>query len=685
MNALCAQSVEAFHQAPQPRACLDRRAAARPRGNCALGGTMQMSGSLPDLHMPPTRSVVIGDLQAERWRSMGGTELDHLLEGPIALLNAKWLIDRAAAGGVLLPRQLLPKEAFLTRDEVVAATVRDESLPVIALSHPWLHPNHPDPYSENLERIAAVLRHFVDLCPVWGVFLDFCSLHQHPDPTKSHFRSDRENELFKAGLGGLGPIYSHPHTIVLRLTSFPPGYPASYKKDGQVPLDPGAAATYYNRGWTFTESCWASLTKSSKNSLDIGHVSTAGSDLTTLAGHRGLISECTRGGERLPPLTPHKFKEQLKIKRFTNGKEDYPLVVQLYRDVFRKRFRSTTTLDYSGLGWSDELVRQLVPLIRSGVLVELRTLNLSHNAIGDDGTIALIRWLHRERAHLLPQLREINLSNNRITSRGMRAFAACIKNMPLRLSNIYLAFNTDSPFQPVFELELRNFREGMGQTDNFHKLRDFVDNADDHTLGKFTGLGEASGDAGTANATEGWQTSPRQSVIEVLPQTQAHRVVRHRSVGRSSHTAMHEALVAGFRRELLPPILADELNAAGSPPRALSHKIITQARPDAAERAAASRIPRPANVAAAASATNSSRHPPAARNRLVGSASCSSLIKPPSDSSPGMPSTASRSVARSKSGAVLVTRLHLESLEPRFRLGNSRLSRVSDESVAWRN
>ena len=611
--------------------------------------------------MPPTRSVAIGHLQAERWRSMGGTELDQLLEGPIALLDAKWLMDRAAAGGVLLPRQLLPKEAFLTRDEVVAATVRDESLPIIALSHPWLHPNHPDPHRENLERLAAVLRHFVDLCPVWGVFLDFCSLHQHPDPTKEHFRSERENELFKAGLGGLGPIYSHPHTIVLRLTTFPPGYPASYKRDGQVALDAGAAATYYNRGWTFTESCWASLTKSSKNSLDIGHVSTSGSALTTLAGLWGVVSSCTRGGGRLPPLTPPKFKEQLKMKRFTNGKEDYPLVVQLYRDIFRKRFRSTTTLDYSGLGWSDELVRQLVPLIRSGVLVELRTLNLSHNAIGDDGTIALIRWLHRERAHLLPQLREINLSNNRITSRGMRAFAACIKNMPLRLSNIYLAFNTDSPFQPVFELELRNFRVGMGQTDNFHRLRDFVGSADDHALGKFAGLGEASGDAGTANDTEGalanaeWQT-PHQSVIEVLPQTHARRVVRHTSIGRSSHTAMHEALVAGFRRELLPPILVDELSAAGSPPRVpLSHKVITRARPAAAERpaerAAASRIPvriPPANVA---------RGPPAAtptRNRLVGSASCSSLIKPQSASSPSMPS-APRSVARSKSG-VLVTR-----------------------------
>ena len=59
-----------------------------------------------------------------------------------------------------------------------------------------------------------------------GVFWDYGSLHQHPDPANGVMRTEEQNALFKQGLGCLGTLYSHPETTVLRLTSFPDGHKA---------------------------------------------------------------------------------------------------------------------------------------------------------------------------------------------------------------------------------------------------------------------------------------------------------------------------------------------------------------------------------------------------------------------------------------------------------------------------
>ena len=45
----------------------------------------------------------------------------------------------------------------------------------------------------------------------------------HPDPANGGMRTEEQNALFKQGLGCLGTLYSHPHTLVLRLNSFPEG------------------------------------------------------------------------------------------------------------------------------------------------------------------------------------------------------------------------------------------------------------------------------------------------------------------------------------------------------------------------------------------------------------------------------------------------------------------------------
>ena len=183
-----------------------------------------------------------------KWKECGGTELEAVLKtGAVALLDAKWVIARAASGGVLLPRQALPDEAFLSLTEVHAATGNSPhfaSLPVVCVSHCWLQPDHPDPRGYNLRAVARALAHLTKYNSLVGVFLDFCSIHQNcrnidgvpQDTAFAWLESEKrlaggavgrfpaEDVLFKQALGSLGIFCAHPYTHVLMLTAFPPDY-----------------------------------------------------------------------------------------------------------------------------------------------------------------------------------------------------------------------------------------------------------------------------------------------------------------------------------------------------------------------------------------------------------------------------------------------------------------------------
>ena len=126
--------------------------------------------------------------------------------------------------------------------------------------------DHPDPRGANLSRVARALKALLsNLHGITrlGVFWDFGSLHQHPDPANGVERTEEQNALFKQGLGCLGTLYSHPHTFVLRLTSFPDGHKAEDQAEGTN------VAKYFDRGWCFTEASWASLTKAGYLFLDL--------------------------------------------------------------------------------------------------------------------------------------------------------------------------------------------------------------------------------------------------------------------------------------------------------------------------------------------------------------------------------------------------------------------------------
>ena len=227
-------------------------------------------------------------------------------------------------------------------------------------------------------------------------------------------RTEEQNALFKQGLGCLGTLYSHQHTRVLRLTSFPDGHKAEDQAEGTN------VAKYFDRGWCFTEQCWAGLTKAGCLSLDLGKMR-GGKEYD----YRSLIDDCTQAGGRRPPLLPSAFAAELETKSFTNGKDDKPLVKRLYEAAFEEQFGKATELDYNNLGWGDAEAAQLAEVLASGAAPRLEKLNLDDNEIGDEGCKALAAALGKEGA--APRLETLGLCIKKIGDEGCKALAAALK------------------------------------------------------------------------------------------------------------------------------------------------------------------------------------------------------------------------------------------------------------------
>ncbi|EOD06662.1 hypothetical protein EMIHUDRAFT_258811, partial [Emiliania huxleyi CCMP1516] len=376
---------------------------------------------------PGTRKPGLTDEELKNWREFGGGDLEPVLaNGAVALLDAQWIISHAEAGGVLTHRQALPDEALLSLADLIEATNENvdfrsrelsaaPSFPVAALSYPWLTKDHPDPCGANLARVARALKALLSLGHYsrLGVFWDFGSLHQHPDPTNGIMRTEEQNALFKQGLGCLGTLYSHPQTTVLRLTSFPDGHETEDQAEGTN------VAKYVDRGWCATESAWSSLTKAGALSLDLG-LMRDGEEYD----YYSLRHECTKGGGRRPPLLPSAFAAELETKSFTNGKDDKPLVKQLYEAAFEEQFGKATKLDYRGLGWGNAEAAQLAEVLASGAVPRLEELDLGDNKIGDEGFEALAAALGKEGA--VPRLEQLYLEGNKIGDEGCKALAAAL-------------------------------------------------------------------------------------------------------------------------------------------------------------------------------------------------------------------------------------------------------------------
>ncbi|CAK0821111.1 unnamed protein product [Prorocentrum cordatum] len=331
-------------------------------------------------------------------------------------MDAEWMVRRARTGGVLEPRQALPPTAFVPHSAVKAAS--QSLLHIACISHCWLQANHPDPRGHNLRIVGQALQLLLGVIGGrWGVFMDFCCIHQNCRdregvPQQHTYqrlegsdsfeddalgRFELEHALFKEALGSLGSFYSHPATVVFMLTRFPDDYgdAAKYTRSGNT-------EQYFNRGWCFCESSWGMLTKPASRLLDLGRCTGAETD------YGELLQTCRAG--RRAPLLPDAFDVELQSKGFTNGKDDRPRVAELYRSAFAQRFEAAEELLYAGLQWGDEEAQQLAAVLASGAAPRLRRLHLAYNRVGDEGAARLAEALRAPGA--LPQLRLLDLRRN---------------------------------------------------------------------------------------------------------------------------------------------------------------------------------------------------------------------------------------------------------------------------------
>jgi len=337
---------------------------------------------------------------AVSWAKQEGAELEALLAedtvlggSPVALVDARFLVALANAGGLLHRRQDLPPEAFIDLKHLQRMPLGWGSLRVVCVSHPWLQPDHPDPKGSTLYLLARVLDKFLAFTGngtcTWAVFLDFCSLHQKDSSGR---RTEAEQSLFATALGRLSDLYSHPRSFLLKVTALPEGYPDGFVFPTGITAN---TADYHGRGWCFCEASMGALVKQSDKVLDLSLFSGAANNL------EGLVEECR--AMRPPPLPPVEFASQLEAKSFTSKKADLETVSKLYEMAFTSRVGRVEKLGFGNLGWGDE---QAIVLSRALFLAgSLEHLDLGHDcAIGDGGMGALAACLREGAA---PKLRSI--------------------------------------------------------------------------------------------------------------------------------------------------------------------------------------------------------------------------------------------------------------------------------------
>ena len=121
---------------------------------------------------------------AGSWTKHEGAELEVLLaadsmlgDSPVALIDARFLVALAKAGGLLRRRQDLPPEAFITLEHLKRMPIGWGSLRLICVSHPWLQPDTPDPKGSTLAILTRVLDSFLNFTGngtcTWAVFIEY--------------------------------------------------------------------------------------------------------------------------------------------------------------------------------------------------------------------------------------------------------------------------------------------------------------------------------------------------------------------------------------------------------------------------------------------------------------------------------------------------------------------------------
>ena len=132
------------------------------------------------------------------WRKCDGARIESELRvdaklggSPVRLVDARYLIELEQQGGIFIRRQDLPETAFISLEAIKRLPKggrHSDCLRIISISHPWQHPDHPDPKGINLKVLARVLKAFTEGGGTYAVFLDVRPLtrcRMHADTRKA--------------------------------------------------------------------------------------------------------------------------------------------------------------------------------------------------------------------------------------------------------------------------------------------------------------------------------------------------------------------------------------------------------------------------------------------------------------------------------------------------------------------
>lgn len=302
--------------------------------------------------------------------------------GDTALVRAEWYVEQHRAGGRLQRRQEVEEQsptAFvkdLRPDNVWRFALRDgkwinvdESgkYLIVAISYPWLTPEHPDPMGTQLGILACFLEKMSGELRPYGksvaVFLDYMSLYQRARSPGERDWTSQQAAAFQRALNVVGTWYAHPATQVWLLPHTAEDRP------------------YHARGWTTFE--WRVAQLASRVGVDLSRLD-AGEPLFfalggTYATVRGLRTARLKASAPLPPA---RFDVEVESKTFSAGAEDLAIVKRAYKTLFDQVVAGATALDYSDSAWSEDdisvLVRETLPLCG-----QLRVLKLSRLPFSD--------------------------------------------------------------------------------------------------------------------------------------------------------------------------------------------------------------------------------------------------------------------------------------------------------------
>lgn len=402
------------------------------------------------------------------WRVLGGELLEPALAhdgklggSPVRLLDSRFLVELAdswlrteasRSAAKLCRRQELPEAAFLPLDRLQRWRCGyGGALRILVVSHPWRSAHEPDPSGETLRLVAHALGVFmahkdrkkaIDRGP-YGVFIDFCCLMQIGPEARRLSPSAPEVALHLQGVRSVGALFSHPNTVVLKLT-------AESSLPAEARADAHAAAPYAERGWCACEAAMAGM-KEPELVLDLGKLAVrlasrgAASAAPPKAAHKLKMPELVRLSvshrlaARAPPLTPTEFSRGLARAAFRRD-DDRPLVQSMYERALAARLGGAACLDYSHRAWGEKEFGSVAGLIAHGSFSQVRSLNVGHNDLGDEGLALLAAAMGRPSS--VVALEELDLHSCHVGRRGVAALLRGLSSGALpSLSSLQLNAN----------------------------------------------------------------------------------------------------------------------------------------------------------------------------------------------------------------------------------------------------